>query len=122
LIFVLAIVLPKTLKPQRYERLSEKWVGIWIKNQSGREAPVFTTIPRVAYYAETSFVYIDLGKDSIEKIEASMVEKGADYIVLQGKKVADFPEAVESIKNKFVEIVHYEKKGMEEIIVYKRVQ
>ncbi len=122
LILVLAIVLPKTLKPQRYERLSEKWVGTWIKNQSRTKAPIFTMIPRVAYYAETPFVHIDLGKDSIEKIEASMAEKGADYLVLQEKKVAHLPEAMESIRNKFIEVVHYKKKGMEEIIVYEKVQ
>jgi 4-amino-4-deoxy-L-arabinose transferase-like glycosyltransferase len=121
-ILILAIVLPKTLKPQRYERMTEKWAGIWIKNQSGQGTMIFTTIPRVAYYADGNCEYIDFKKDKWDKVSASMVEKGASYLVISQRDTIDFPNETGSIKNSFNEVLRYEKKGMERIIVYKRVQ
>jgi len=122
LILILAIVLPKTLKPQRYERLSEKWAGIWIKNQSGKGVTIFTTVPRVAYYADGNCDYIDFKKDKFDKIKASMVEKDAPYLVIREKDIIDFPKEADSIKKNFIEVIRYENKGMEKIIVYKRIQ
>ena len=122
LILVLAIVLPKTLKPQRYERLSEKWAGIWIKNQSGKGMTIFTTVPRVAYYADGDYEYIDFKKDKWDKVEASMVGKGAPYLVIRQSDIIDFPDEAGSIKKNFIEVIRYEEKGMEKIIVYKRNQ
>ena len=122
LILILVIILPKTLKPQRYERLTEKWAGIWIKNQSGRGTMIFTTIPRVAYYADGNCDYIDFKKDKFDKIKASMVEKGAPYLVIRQMDIIDFPNETDSIKKNFIEVIRYEEKGMEKIIIYKRLQ
>jgi hypothetical protein len=122
LILILAIVLPKTLKPQRYERLTEKWAGIWIKNQSGKGTMIFTTIPRVAYYADGDYEYINFKKDSVDKIKTSMIEKKSQYLVLKGRNVEDRPEMAEFVGKDFIEVKRFENKGMEKIIVYKRVQ
>ena len=85
MVLILAIVLPKTLKPQRYERLPEKWAGIWIKSQSGKGMIIFTTVPRVAYYADGNFEYIDFNKDKFDQIKASMAEKKALYLAIRGE-------------------------------------
>jgi 4-amino-4-deoxy-L-arabinose transferase-like glycosyltransferase len=122
LILILAIVLPKTLKPQRYERLSEKWAGIWIKNQSGKGMTIFTTVHRVPYYADGNCEYIDFKKDKWDKVEASIVEKGGSYLVIRQRDIIDFPNETGSIKNNFIEVIRYEKKGMEKIIVYKSIE
>ena len=122
LVLVLAIVLPKTLKPQRYERLPEKWAGIWIKNQYGKGTTIFTTVSRVAYYADGNYEYIDLKKDKWDKVESSMVGKGGSYLVIRQRDIIDFPNEAGSIKKNFIEVIRYEEKGMEKIIVYKRVE
>jgi len=121
-IVTLAIVLPKTLKPQRYERLPEKWAGIWIKNQSGQGTTIFTGSPRVAFYADGNSATIDLKRETIDQIRASMVEKGTLYLVIEEREAANFPEKKEAIKKNFSEVMRYEKKGMEKIIIYKRAQ
>jgi hypothetical protein len=121
LVLVLAIILPKTLKPQRHERLSEKWAGLWIKNQSGKGTTIFTDMPRVAYYADGSYEYIDLRKSPINKIKASMIEKKALYLVIHEQHVSDYPEEVKLIQKDFVEIIRFEQEGMEKIIIYKIV-
>ena len=118
LMVLLAMVLPKTLKPQRYERLPEKWAGTWIEKQCGKGMTIFTTMPRVAYYADGNYEYIDFNKDRLEKIEASMAEKRALYLVIRGKEVINFPENAETIKRDFVELARFEGKRMEKIILY----
>ena len=80
LILILAIVLPKTLKPQRYDRLPEKWAGIWIKDQSEKEAILLTTLPRVAHYANAKYEYINFKTDTLDKIKMSMAEGKALYL------------------------------------------
>ena len=117
---ILAIVLPKTLKVQRYDRLPEKWAGMWIKNQSGKGMTIFTTLPRVAYYADGNCEYIDFEKDVMTSIKASMVKKGAVYLVLRGREVLGYPGAVEPLHRDFIELMRYEEKGMEKVVVYRR--
>jgi hypothetical protein len=120
-ILILAVVLPKTLKPQRHERLPEKWAGIWIKNQSGKGVTIFTTLPRVAYYAEGVCEYINFNKDKIDKIKSLMTEKGVLYLTIREREHYSFTEVREILKKDFTEISRFEGKGMEKIIVYKRV-
>jgi hypothetical protein len=119
---VAAIVLPKTFKPQRYDRLPEKWAGVWMRNQFGKGITIFTTVPRVVYYANGDGEYIDLNKDSFDRIMASMVERNALYLAIEEREIIDFPKNGEAIKRDFVELARFEGKGMEKIIVYKRIQ
>jgi hypothetical protein len=120
LILILAIVLPKTLKPQRYERLPEKWAGVWIKNQSGQGAKIFTTMPRVAFYADGECEHIDFKRDKSDRIETLMTEKKAQYFVIRGRETIDYPQEIGFIEKHFAEAICFEEKGMEKIVVYRR--
>ena len=120
-ILILAVVLPKTLKPQRYERLPEKWAGVWIKSQSGKGTTLFTTQPRVAYYAEGNLEYIDFQKDNLNKIKSSMAEKNALYLVIRGREAVFLCGRGHPIEKGFIEVMRFEKKGMEGIVIYKFV-
>jgi hypothetical protein len=102
--------------------LPEKWAGIWIENQFGKGVTLFTTVPRVAYYADGNYEYIDFKKDRLDKIKASMSEKKALYLAIREREVIHFPENAETIKKDFVELVRFEGKGMEKILVCKMVQ
>jgi len=119
LVLLSAIILPKTLKPQRYERLPEKWAGMWIKSQSGKGMVIFTTVRRVAYYADGNLEYIDFNKETLDQIKASMAEKKALYVAIREREIANFPQNTEAAKRALVELARFEGKGMERIIVYK---
>ena len=121
LILMLTPILPKTLKPQRYERLPEKWAGVWIKSQSGKGTTLFTTQPRVAYYAEGNLEYIDFQKDNLNKIKSSMAEKNALYLVIRGREAVFLSGRGHPIEKGFIEVMRFEKKGMEGIVIYKFV-
>jgi len=120
-IMIMAIVLPKTLKPQRYERLPEKWAGMWIKDQIGGGQILFTTIPRVAYYGDGEFEYINFDKDKIEKVIGSMKERNILYLIIREREAIHNPEVAEMIKRGFIELGRFEGKRMDKVIVYKRV-
>lgn len=119
-VIVAAILLPKTLKPQRYERLPEKWAGIWMKQQLGVDQTIFTTIPRVAYYADGKFERIDLEKGKIEKMIRSMRERQALYLVLRERDTIQDPEIIRAIKKEFIELARFEGRRMDRVIVYQR--
>lgn len=121
IILASGLLLPKTLKPQRYERLPEKWAGIWIKNQHGKGTTVFTSVHRVAYYAEGKLEYVKLEKDTIDKIGSSMIEKKAQYLVIQGRDLRHFTEEALQ-KNFLLELKRFEGKGMERILIYEKVR
>jgi len=118
---MLFITLPKTLKPNRYEKLPEKWAGIWIQNQQDKGGLIFTTVPRVAFYAGKPYQVFDPQKDRLEDVRASMAEKGARYLVVRDKDLNGFSKGVDSLKEHFTEVMRYEKEGMERVVIYKRM-
>ncbi len=85
------MMLPKTLKPQRVEKLPEKWAGIWIKGQSGTGTTIFTTLPRVPYYADGVWEAVDPAKDRLDQVLAAMAKKNATYFVIDGEEVEPVP-------------------------------
>ena len=121
LVLMLAIVLPKTMKPQRYEHLSEKWAGIWIKNQSERGVTIFTNLPRVAYYTNRKCEYIDPRNSTVNEVKASMVKQEGSYLVILAEDVSGDPEKVKSYQRDFVEVIRFGQKGMEKVIIYKTI-
>jgi len=121
LALLLALMLPKTLKPQRVEKLPEKWAGIWIKGQSGTGTLVFTTLPRVPYYADGIWEIVDPAKDRLDQVLAAMAKKNATYFVIDGDEVPRFRGLTDPAQKDFLEVMRYEKKKMDTVIIYKRV-
>ena len=117
-LLALTIILPKTLKPQRYERLPEKWAGRWIKTQYGQGARIVTTVPRVAFYADGYYEYIDLGRVNADQIGNAIIGKRASFLVLRDSELDHFPQEV--IKKDFIELNRFEGKGMKTVIIYKK--
>jgi hypothetical protein len=121
LLILSAIVLPKTLKPQRYDRLTEKWAGAWIKSQSGEKKRVLTTLPRVAYYAEGELEYIDPARGPLS-IKTPNTDLKAEYIAIREQELPDIGNWNASLKKDFVEVRRFEGKRMETIVVYRSNQ
>jgi hypothetical protein len=118
LIVAFAFVLPKTLKPQRYERLPEKWAGLWIKDRSAEGSTILTTTPRVAYYAGGGYEYVDFEKTGIKGMERLMEKKKAGYLVIQEKDVSFLSTEDRWI----VEAIRLGGKGLETIVIFQRIQ
>ena len=124
LVVILAVIalsiLPKTLKPQGVDKLGGKIAGIWIKENSGKKAPVImTNIPQVAYYAMGN--PIRLPKTPYKKIISSAKIK-VDYLVINCKDIEKWSPNLLKIcgKNDSLKMVfEYQKKKQDRVIVYR---
>jgi len=116
---VILTIFPKTLKPQRYDRLPEKWAGIWVKNQSERGATVFTSLHRLAFYSDRKCEYIDPWKIPVPEVKASMVKQEAVYLAIFEKNVSGDPEVVKSLEKDFDEVIRFGQRDMNKVIIYR---
>ena len=98
LMIVVSALLPKTLKPQRFDKLGIKKVGQWIKENSNKPYPAILSVSaRNAYYAKGK--HIQMG--SINDALVMARERKVDYILMtQGDYAAIESELLESIENR----------------------
>jgi len=79
LMIIISVLLPKTLKPQRFDKLGIKEVGQWIRENSPKPHPAILSVSaRNAYYAGGTHVYM-YGINDVLLVE--QVRK-ADYIII----------------------------------------
>ena len=124
LVVILAVIalsiLPKTLKPQGVDKLGGKIAGIWIKENSGKKAPIImTNMPQVAYYAMGN--PIRLPKTSYKKIISSAKIK-VDYLVINCRDIEKWSPNLLKLcgKNDSLKMVfEYQEKRQDRVIVYR---
>ena len=98
LIIVVSVLLPKTLKPQRFDKHGIKVVGQWIKTNSHKPSPVILSdSSRNAYYAGGKHVQMYGINDAMGVAQA----RKADYIIIvQRDYVLIEKEVLQYIKDK----------------------
>ncbi len=85
LVIVLGVLLPKTLKPQRFDKIGILEVGKWISENSGKKEPaVFSTSSRNAYYAGARAVQMNDLNTALSQAR----KENADYILLTRRERA----------------------------------
>jgi len=77
----LVVLLPKTLKPQRRDKIWIRRAGTWIAQNAPPRSRVMSSDPRVAFYAGGVYVATP-GKNLLAGIEEMAVERKMDYLVL----------------------------------------
>ena len=130
LVVILAVIalsiLPKTLKPQEVDKLGGKIAGIWIKENSGKEAPIImTNMPQVAYYAMGT--PIRLPKTSCKKIAGpekivGSAKRKADYLVINCRDIEKWSPNLLKLcekSNSLKMVFDYREKRRDRVIVYK---
>lgn len=120
LVLILAIVLPKTLQPQRLDKIHRKEAGLWLREYSLTPPLILTGDPRVAYYAGGTYVLIPSEATPEEIVEKGTKEK-ADYLIFEGKETTVSDAFAPFERKGELKLVHrqpYGKKG-KTIVVYK---
>jgi len=105
LIIVVSVLLPKTLKPQRFDKYGIKVVGQWIGTNSHKPSPVIISdSARNAYYAGGK--HIVMGScDSNVITEAA--QTNADYIMITYREYRVIEkELLQYVKDKKVELAY----------------
>jgi hypothetical protein len=104
LVLIISVLLPKTLKPQRSDKLGIKEVGQWIREHSHKPSPaILSTSARNAYYADASHMQIDNINNVLSKARANK----ADYILITHReyKVIE-KELLQSVKDKKIALAY----------------
>ena len=103
---VVIILALKTLQPRRWDKLPVKEAGLWIKAQRTGSARIVTSEPRIAFYADASWIVVE---DSLsnrnssdqEAILLRLLEKArferAQYIFLPGQPTSDLATKIAEI-------------------------
>jgi hypothetical protein len=88
LIVVVCVLLPKTLKPQRLDKLGIKKAGLWVREHSHKSPVILGMSPRSAYYAGGKHI-------QMENINETLVlarVKNVDFILITQKEYRTIEE------------------------------
>ena len=104
LTIVISVLLPKTLKPQRFDKLGIKKMGQWVKGNSHKSSPlILSASARNAYYAGGKHVQMI----SLNDILTALRAKSVDYILITHKEYkAIEKELLQFIKDKKVKLAY----------------
>ena len=118
LIIVVSVLLPKTLKSQRFDKYGIKVVGQWIRTNSHKPSPVvLSDSSRNAYYAGGKHIQMYGINDALEFARA----RQTDYmIIMQRDYEVIEKEVLRYIKDKKIELAYKypEKKPLNECSVF----
>ena len=104
LTIVVSVLLPKTLKPQRFDKLGIKKMGQWVKENSHKSSPlILSASTRNAYYAGGKHVQVI----SLNEIPTALRAKSVDYIFITHKEYkAIEKELLQFVKEKKVKLAY----------------
>ena len=103
LMIVVCVLLPKTLKPQRLDKLGIKKAGLWVREHSDKSPVILGMSPRNAYYAGGKHIQMDSINGALVYARA----KNVDYILITSRefKVIE-KEILQSIKDKKITLAY----------------
>ena len=109
LIIVISVLLTKTLKYHRVERVGLKEAAYWIKENARETNPVVMgRSPRMAYYVGGKHIY--LASDSYTEIIAYARSTGVNYLGVYKEKIDRIcPDFLESVSSDDIELVYQHK-------------
>jgi hypothetical protein len=119
IIIVLAITLPKALKPQRLDKLPEKRVGIWLRETNEKPPVIITNMTRVSFYARGVDHYPP-GYAGIDYLFRYAEENAADYMVFNEEIEDSYPDFFAEAEKRGLELILTEgEEGEEKVLVYR---
>jgi 4-amino-4-deoxy-L-arabinose transferase-like glycosyltransferase len=126
IILFILIQLPQSLRPERRHRLDQKNVGLWLKENTPKDAVIMSNSPIEAFYAEREFVLLPIGlpmagipgKTYQEIIQVARKKK-IRYILINKNTRELNPDFKESIRpTDLREFYRYQEKNGNITIVY----
>jgi hypothetical protein len=100
---IVSVLLPKTLKPQRFDKLGIKEVGQWIRENSNKPSPAILSVSaRNAYYAGGTHVQME-SNNAISEVRAKKV----DYVLITHREYRVIEkELLQSVEDKKIALAH----------------
>ncbi len=103
LMIVVSVLLPKTLKPQRFDKHGIKEVGKWVKEHSYKPFPsILSTYARNAYYADGEHVQMKNVNQAL-----TVVQTEADYMLITYREYRVIEKELQLlVKNKKIALAY----------------
>ncbi len=119
LVVVLAICLPRGLRPIRGHRAIQREAGYWLKENAGqKEFIVIASSPQESFHAGAKWCKLR-GKTYAEVINNAR-GKGADFVIIDRKTDKTCPDFRDSVKADDLEIFTKKfEKSPKKIVIYK---
>jgi len=104
LMIIVSVLLPKTLKPQRFDKLGIKKAGQWIREHSHKPSPaILSDSSRNAYYAGGTHVHMGSINGALGIVQAGKV----DYILITHREYMVIEKQLQqSIKDKKIALAY----------------
>ncbi len=104
LTIIIGVLLPKTLKPQRFDKLGIKKVGQWIKGNVHKPSPVIlSSSARSVYYADGYHIQID----NMSGVLSVAIRHKVDYLLITYKEYKFIEkELLRSVKDKRITLAY----------------
>jgi len=140
LVGIIITLLPFTLRPQDRDKIGQKRVGKWMKENCKKSPFILTDMGRIAFYANGYFVQLQNRPDidTYEKLVAFATRPNegsygynsghnkcsVDYIVIDKSRIGRYcPDFLDSVNPLTLDIVHVQPKlshsAYGELVVYK---
>jgi competence ComEA-like helix-hairpin-helix protein len=119
---IIAIVLPKTIYPQRFTKIGIKEAGLWFKAHNINTPNIMSDIPRVAFYADgNNFNFVDYGIRHYWKMVNFMIENNIDYLVVEDNSIKEImPDFFNELKETdFTFLWEYRERDGDRILIYR---
>lgn len=122
LVVIMAICLPRGLRPIRQHRAVQKEAGYWLKANAGqKEFVIVSPSPQEAFYAGASW-YVLKGKTYTEVIENAR-NKNADFIIIDRNIEKACPDFKDSVKADDLEVLTNKfEEDDRKILIYKLLE
>ncbi len=119
LVVIMAICLPRALRPIRKHRAIQREAGYWLKENAGeKDFAVVSPSPQESFYAGAKWYKLE-GK-TYEEIINTARKKGADYLIINKNIDEICPDFIDSVKAEDLEIFTKKfEKSPKNIIIYK---
>jgi hypothetical protein len=105
---VALLTLPKSLEPQRRERLANRRAAEWLASHEDLQGPVSAEKYRTAYYAGEAFV--SLSRAGAEADLERLRRSGADFLIVDDVQLRERP-ALSARRAKLIELYRVEAAG-----------
>lgn len=118
MVIIAIVILPKTLKPRRLNKLPRKEAGIWLKEHGNAHPLIMSTMPRAAFYARGRHLRMPEGACQ-EIIDYAKLNE-VDYLIIDEEKIKeDSPGFIGAIDSKDLELIYTTNQPGDRIKVYR---
>ena len=124
LCLIAALILPKTLKPHRKDKVVRKEAGLWLKEHHNDNAAMTILTDRliVAFYADAKGMQIPKSVLTYDEIVKFAKSSGADYLAATENIENSTPNFFEKVINNDLKKLIELKKSRKKVVIYEIIK